>query len=129
MKSFIALAAVSFGLLLSFQSCLTCTSCRRRDLEAKCVKPNDTLIFNQYEYQQIHRYYSGGDSIFSIGESTFDHSIQKFTDSGYICSVYATGKISEVKRCNQAGEGDDDDYSKIHNYEQLGYTCFEYKGH
>jgi hypothetical protein len=115
MKFNLALFAICFGLLLSVQSCLTCTECKRNDLEAKCIKPNDTLFF----YQDMHS-----------SKEVFNYSVQQSTDSGYICSVYENGHVSEVKGCNEAGERDDLDYARIKNYaEYRGYTCHVYKGH
>lgn len=128
MKSFIPVSAISFVIILSVQSCLTCTKCKRNDLEAKCIKTNDTLIFNQDSYTEVHRYYSGGDSIFNVQEREFNYKVEQFTDSGYTCSVYATGHVSEVRGCNEAGEHDDSDYEAMRNYEHIGYTCHEYKG-
>jgi hypothetical protein len=134
MKSFIAIAAIYLGLLLSVQSCLTCTECKRNDLEAKCITPNDTLFFTQSigrNTPYVHRYYNGGDSLFIYppGSHGFDKAVQSLTDSGYTCSVYATGHVSEIKRCNQAGEGDDDEYAEMRSFGPAGYTCHEYKGH
>jgi hypothetical protein len=135
MKSFIALAAFSFALLVSVQSCLTCTKCKRDDLEVKCVKPNDTLIFSQYTAHelQFHRFYNGGDTIFHTGASGiagFESTVQHYRDSGYICDVYATGHVSEMKKCNEGGEKDDMEYAFFgSNAEDEGYTCHEYKGH
>jgi hypothetical protein len=131
MKSFLPLAAIGFVFLLSLQSCLSCIKCKRVDKEARCIKPNDTLLFNQdvARYAVIQRFYNGGDSIFFHGSQGFEESVQEFTDSGYVCTVYATGNVSEVKQCNQAGEGDDNDLIPIGAYERWGYSCDEYKGH
>ena len=131
MKSFIAIAAISFGLLLSVQSCLTCTKCNGPIVEAKCVKPNDTLIFNKVHSARtnIHRYYPGGDSTVYLGSSGFDKTVQQLTDSGYTCTTYSLD-VAEVKRCNGAGESDDYSYVYfIGNYGSMGYACQEYKGH
>ena len=61
------------------------------------------------------------------GSQGFDKSVQEFTDSGYTCNVYATGGVSEVKQCNQAGEKDENSLVPLAAYEHWGYTCREYK--
>ena len=133
MKSFALLTALCFVLLMTVQSCLTCTRCERNDLEAKCIKATDTLIFNQDgtpgQYE-IHEYYSGGDSIFYLAVGRFENVRQRLADSGYTCSVYPTGNVSKAKLCNEAGEEDDDRYYSFYHVKAgYGYTCEEYKGH
>jgi len=122
MKLFFAVVTISFALLVSVQSCRRCYKCKRIDLEAQCIKPNDTVVFDQEvsRYSLFHRYYSGGDSFFHHASSRLDYTVQNWTDSGYNCSVYATGHISEFKLCDG---GDNPHYIPVHVWEGWGYTC------
>jgi hypothetical protein len=131
MKTFIGIASVICAVVF-LQSCLSCTECKRDQLlKARCVKPNDTLTFDQdmVPYGAIQRWYPGGDSFFYGGTGRFETTVQLFTDSGYICSVTSTPQADKLKSCNRAGEGDDIAYQEFRGrLAARGYTCRDYKG-
>jgi hypothetical protein len=121
MKSFIVIAVIFFTLTLSFESCQRCATCVRNDLEAKCIKPNDTLVFDQDDSYtvDVHRYYAGGDSVYST-DSTFASMKEELRSNGYACSVYPRGHLSKQDICPY---NCDLCYDQRIGYERAGYAC------